>query len=31
MSALTDLLDLPAGAAAGVDVPMWIDGRPAAS
>ena len=31
MSALTDLLDLPAGAAAGVDVPMWIGGRAAAS
>ena len=31
MSALTDLLDLPAGAAADVDVPMWIDGRAAAS
>ena len=28
---LTDLLDLPSGAAADTDVPMWIDGREAAS
>lgn len=31
MSALTDLLDLPAAAAADAGVPMWIDGRAAAS
>ncbi len=31
MTTLTDLLDLPSGAAADTEVPMWIDGRAVAS
>ena len=31
MTTLTDLLDLPAGAAFDAGVPMWIDGRAVAS
>ena len=31
MTTFADLLDLPRGAAADGEIPMWIDGRPAAS
>ena len=31
MTTLADLLDLPRGAAPDGEIPMWIDGRPAAS
>ena len=31
MTTFADLLDLPRGAAADDEIPMWIDGRPAAS
>ena len=31
MTTLTDLLDLPSGAATDTEVPMWIDGRAVAS
>ena len=31
MTTFADLLDLPRGAAADGEIPMWIDGRPATS
>ena len=31
MTTLQDLLDLPAGAAPGGEIPMWVDGQPVAS